>query len=103
VDLAYCYPTCSPTGRRCLTSGVWRPRRSTTWRPCADWPTAFTLKEMSVQAVSVLREVMDASPGDDDAIRLMARRATRQHRQGTGVRTNRPRTSAAWCVCSTPG
>lgn len=73
VDLAYCYPDVFPDKpavpyfRELAASSL-------------DYLAAmrrlvnrFTLKEMNVQAVAALREVMNASPGDDDAIE-MARR-----------------------------
>ena len=73
VDLAYCYPDVFPDRpavpyfRGLAASSL---DYLAAMRRLAN---RFTLKEMSVQAVSVLREVMDASPGDDDAIE-MARR-----------------------------
>jgi tetratricopeptide (TPR) repeat protein len=73
VDLAYCYPDVFPDKpavpyfRDLAASSL---DYLAAMRRLAN---RFTLKEMSVQAVAVLREVMNASPGDDDAVE-MARR-----------------------------
>jgi len=73
VDLAYCYPDVFPDKpavpyfRGLAASSL---DYLAAMRRLAN---RFTLKEMSVQAVSVLREVINASPGDDDAVE-MARR-----------------------------
>ena len=73
VDLAYCYPDVFPDKPAV-------PYFRDLAASSLDYLAAmrrlvnrFTLKEMSVQAVAALREVMNASPGDDDAIE-MARR-----------------------------
>jgi cellulose synthase operon protein C len=73
VDLAYCYPDVFPDKPAV-------PYFRDLAASSLDYLAAmrrlvnrFTLKEMNVQAVSALREVMNASPGDDDAIE-MARR-----------------------------
>ena len=73
VDLAYCYPDVFPDKPAV-------PYFRDLAASSLDYLAAmrrlvnrFTLKEMSVQAVAVLREVMNASPGDDDAVE-MARR-----------------------------
>ena len=73
VDLAYCYPDVFPDKPAV-------PYFRSLAASSLDYLAAmrrlanrFAIKEMSVQAVSVLREVMNASPGDDDAIE-MARR-----------------------------
>jgi cellulose synthase operon protein C len=73
VDLAYCYPDVFPAKPAV-------PYFRDLAASSLDYLAAmrrlvnrFTLKEMSAQAVAVLREVMNASPADDDAIE-MARR-----------------------------
>ena len=73
VDLAYCYPDVFPDKPAV-------PYFRDLAASSLDYLAAmrrlvnrFTLKEMNVQAVAALREVMNASPGDDDAIE-MARR-----------------------------
>ena len=73
VDLAYCYPDVFPDKPAVPYFRALAASSQDYLSAMRRLVNRFTLKEMNVQAVAALREVINASPGDDDAIE-MARR-----------------------------
>jgi tetratricopeptide (TPR) repeat protein len=73
VDLAYCYPDVFPEKPAVPYFRDLAASSQDYLAAMRRLVNRFTLKEMSVQAVAALREVMNASPADEDAIE-MARR-----------------------------
>ncbi|HEX7597465.1 MAG TPA: tetratricopeptide repeat protein, partial [Polyangia bacterium] len=73
VDLAYCYPDVFPDKPAVPYFRVLAASSQDYLLAMRRLVNRFTLKEMSVQAVAALREVMTAAPADEDGIE-MARR-----------------------------
>jgi TolA-binding protein len=73
VDLAYCYPDVFPDKPAVPYFRDLAASSRDYLAAMRRLANRFTLKEMSVQAVAVLRELIGASPADEDAIE-MARR-----------------------------
>lgn len=73
VDLAYCYPEVFPDKPAVPYFRELAASSQDYLAAMRRLVNRFTIKEMSVQAVAALREVMNASPADEDAVE-MARR-----------------------------
>ena len=73
VDLAYCYPDVFPDKPAVPYFRELAASSQDYLSAMRRLVNRFTLKEMSVQAVAALREVLNASPGDEDAIEMVRR------------------------------